>query len=124
MYKFLTFISKFSDFLSNSKNSKLCFRILLEIIQNHIVMKTFIFSLIILFLTNYSFAQSFEKMNFPDITTTLSSSRSANFIDVNGDGWDDIFFTNGLSTGEKNMLYLNNGNGTFKIGRASCRERV
>ncbi len=64
----------------------------------------------------YSFnltAQSFEQINFPDITTTLSSSRSANFIDVNGDGWDDIFFTNGLSTGEKNMLYLNNGNGTF-----------
>ncbi len=64
----------------------------------------------------YSFnlnAQSFEQINFPDITTTLSSSRSANFIDVNGDGWDDIFFTNGLSTGEKNILYLNNGNGTF-----------
>lgn len=58
-------------------------------------------------------AQFFEQMNFPDITTTLSSSRSANFIDVNGDGWDDIFFTNGLSSGEKNMLYLNNGNGTF-----------
>lgn len=64
-------------------------------------------------LVNFSLAQSFEKMNFPDITTTLSSSRSANFIDVNGDGWDDIFFTNGLSTGEKNMLYLNNSDGTF-----------
>lgn len=68
---------------------------------------------VFLFLVNLSLAQSFEKMNFPDITTTLSSSRSANFIDVNGDGWDDIFFTNGLSTGEKNMLYLNNSDGTF-----------
>jgi len=58
-------------------------------------------------------AQSFEQMHFPDITTTLSSSRSANFIDVNNDGWDDIFFTNGLSMGEKNMLYLNNTDGTF-----------
>ncbi|SMC41232.1 CRTAC1 family protein [Moheibacter sediminis] len=76
-------------------------------------MKTFILSVITLFLLSHSYAQSFEKMNFPDITTTLSSSRSANFIDVNGDGWDDIFFTNGLSTGEKNMLYLNNGNGSF-----------
>lgn len=72
-------------------------------------MKTSIF----LFLANCSLAQSFEKINFPDITTTLSSSRSANFIDVNGDGWDDIFFTNGLSTGEINMLYLNNSDGTF-----------
>lgn len=76
-------------------------------------MKTFILSVITLFLLSHSYGQSFEKMNFPDITNTFSSSRSANFIDVNGDGWDDIFFTNGLSTGEKNMLYLNNGNGTF-----------
>lgn len=58
-------------------------------------------------------AQSFEEMDFPDITDTWTSSRSANFIDVNNDGWDDIFFTNGLSTGEHNMLYINNGNGTF-----------
>jgi len=58
-------------------------------------------------------AQSFEQMHFPDITTTLSSSRSANFIDVNNDGWDDIFFSNGLSTGERNMLYINNTDGTF-----------
>lgn len=58
-------------------------------------------------------AQSFERMHFPDITTTLSSSRSANFIDVNHDGWDDIFFSNGLSTGETNMLYLNSTDGTF-----------
>lgn len=76
-------------------------------------MKTFTATLIFLFLISFSMAQSFEEMNFPDITTTLSSSRSANFIDVNGDGWDDIFFTNGLSTGEKNMLYINNGDGTF-----------
>lgn len=75
-------------------------------------MKTFTLS-IILVTVNFSSAQSFEKMNFENITTTLSSSRSANFIDVNGDGWDDIFFTNGLSTGEKNMLYINNANGTF-----------
>lgn len=76
-------------------------------------MKTFTTTLIALILTNFSLAQSFEQMNFPDITNTLSSSRSANFIDVNGDGWDDIFFTNGLSTGETNMLYVNNGDGTF-----------
>lgn len=75
-------------------------------------MKTII-PCVLVIISLSSYAQSFEKKDFPDITTTLSSSRSANFIDVNGDGWDDIFFSNGLSTGEKNMLYINNGNGTF-----------
>ncbi|MBA5629870.1 FG-GAP-like repeat-containing protein [Moheibacter lacus] len=75
-------------------------------------MKTTIFSFLSLglFVSN---GQSFEAMEFPDITTTVSSSRSANFVDVNNDGWDDIFFTNGLSSGETNMLYLNNGDGSF-----------
>ncbi len=59
------------------------------------------------------YAQSFEETTFNDITTTPSASRSANFIDVNGDGWDDIFFTNGPAAGQNNMLYINNGNNTF-----------
>ncbi|MDN3725457.1 FG-GAP-like repeat-containing protein [Aequorivita sp. SDUM287046] len=58
-------------------------------------------------------AQSFEETTFEDITNTPSASRSANFIDVNGDGWDDIFFTNGPAAGQNNMLYLNNGDNTF-----------
>ncbi|MCB0466319.1 MAG: VCBS repeat-containing protein [Aequorivita sp.] len=58
-------------------------------------------------------AQSFEETTFEDITTTPSASRSANFIDVNGDGWDDIFFTNGPTAGQNNMLYINNGDNTF-----------
>lgn len=76
-------------------------------------MKTIFLSLF-LFIFIVADAQSYEAMNFPDITTTISSSRSANFVDVNNDGWDDIFFSNGLSTGERNMLYLNNGDGTFE----------
>lgn len=58
-------------------------------------------------------AQSFEETSFENITTTPSGSRSANFIDVNGDGWDDIFFSNGPSVGQNNMLYINNTDGTF-----------
>ncbi len=58
-------------------------------------------------------SQSFEETNFEDITTTPSASRSANFVDVNGDSWDDIFFSNGPTAGQNNMLYLNNTNGTF-----------
>ncbi len=57
--------------------------------------------------------QSFEAVNIPDLTTTPSASRSVNFVDVNGDGWDDIFITNGPFAGQNNMLYLNNQNNTF-----------
>lgn len=58
-------------------------------------------------------AQSFQETNIPGLTTTPSASRSANFIDVNGDGWDDIFITNGPFSGQNNMLYLNNQNNSF-----------
>ena len=73
----------------------------------------------ILCLIGFSFllvkidAQSFEKMNFLDITTTPTGSRSANFVDVNGDGWDDIFFSNGPTGGQNNLLYINNRDGSF-----------
>jgi enediyne biosynthesis protein E4 len=67
----------------------------------------------VVFILNEMKAQSFEKMNFTDLTTTLSGSRSANFVDVNGDGWDDIYITNGPPGGQNNMLYINNTDGTF-----------
>ncbi len=67
----------------------------------------------VLFLCQTLRSQSFEETTFPDITTTPSASRSANFIDVNSDGWDDIFFTNGPAAGQNNMLYINNGDNTF-----------
>ncbi|MDC8002851.1 FG-GAP-like repeat-containing protein [Aureisphaera galaxeae] len=60
-----------------------------------------------------NFAQSFQETSIPDLTTTPSASRSANFVDVNGDGWDDIFITNGPFAGQDNMLYINNQNNTF-----------
>ncbi len=60
-------------------------------------------------------AQSFEATTILDITTTPSDSRSANFVDINGDGWDDIFITNsaGPGSGANNFLYINNTDGTF-----------
>lgn len=57
--------------------------------------------------------QSYEEISMDNVTNTPSASRSANFVDLNGDGWDDIFFSNGLSTGQENLLYFNNKNGTF-----------
>ncbi len=63
--------------------------------------------LLLLFATTN--AQTFELV----FSTPASASRSANFIDLNGDGWDDIFITNGPFNGQNNMLYLNNQNGSF-----------
>ncbi len=65
------------------------------------------------FGTAMAFAQAFEATSLEDITTIPSASRSANFVDVNGDGWDDIFFSNGPANGQNNMLYINNGDGSF-----------
>lgn len=58
-------------------------------------------------------AQSFEEVSIPGLTTTATASRSANFLDVNGDGWDDVFISNGPFSGQNNMLFLNNQDTTF-----------
>lgn len=48
-----------------------------------------------------------------DLVNTASDSRSVNFVDVNGDGWEDVFISNGSNPGTVNLLYLNNGDGSF-----------
>jgi enediyne biosynthesis protein E4 len=58
-------------------------------------------------------AQQFTKVTIGDIVNTPSDSRSVNLVDVNNDGWDDIFITNGPKTKMTNFLYMNNGDGTF-----------
>ncbi len=55
----------------------------------------------------------FQKITEGPHVTTPSDSRSVNFVDVNNDGWDDIFITNGTDIGAKNLLYLNDGTGSF-----------
>ncbi|MBK7970207.1 MAG: VCBS repeat-containing protein [Bacteroidetes bacterium] len=57
--------------------------------------------------------QQFTEITGTPPTNQPSDSRSVNIIDLNGDGWDDIFITNGQQPGTVNMLYSNNGNGTF-----------
>lgn len=57
-------------------------------------------------------AQIFEKVP-GRITSTNSDSRSVNFLDLNKDGWEDIYISNGLKGGQRDLLYLNNGDGTF-----------
>lgn len=60
-------------------------------------------------------AQSYEIAIITDLGDLNNASRSANFVDMNGDGWDDIFFSNGLSLGQNNALYINNGDGSFSL---------
>lgn len=47
------------------------------------------------------------------ISNTSSDSRSVNFLDLNNDGWEDIYISNGLEGGQKDFLYLNDGTGQF-----------
>lgn len=58
----------------------------------------------------------FEAMNIPHLTDHKSESRSANFLDLNNDGWDDIFITNSAGRGGAALsyLYLNDQKGSFE----------
>ena len=58
-------------------------------------------------------AQLFTRIDTGAIATTPSDSRSVNFVDVNNDGWEDLFISNGKSGGQDNHLYLNQGNVAF-----------
>lgn len=55
----------------------------------------------------------FTKITAGSIVTTPADSRSINWIDVNGDGWDDLFISTGPKPATNDLLYINNKNGTF-----------
>jgi len=60
-------------------------------------------------------AQSlFTQITTGPVVTTPSDSRSVNWADVNGDGFEDLFISNGPAGGQNNSLFLNNGDGTFQ----------
>ncbi len=65
-------------------------------------------------LSQTVFAQYFTKITEGDIVNTLSDSRSCNWVDLNNDGWQDVQITNGKYPGDDNLLYINNGDGTFE----------
>ncbi len=58
-------------------------------------------------------AQIFRKLEVQTLTSSNTDSRAVAWVDFNGDGLQDIFITNGPSFGQNNMLFRNDGNGSF-----------
>lgn len=58
-------------------------------------------------------SKAFKAVSEGPLVSVPSDSRSINFVDVNNDGWDDIFVTNGPQVGAKNLLYMNDGTGNY-----------
>lgn len=58
-------------------------------------------------------AQYFEQVGDSPINSSGGASRSAAFVDVDGDGFLDVFISNGPESGQDNTLYMNQGDGTF-----------
>ncbi len=59
-------------------------------------------------------AQQFTQLSNSPLSNTPGDSRSVNFIDVNGDGLEDVYISNGLQGGQNNELYLNLGKNVFE----------
>lgn len=70
-------------------------------------------ALILLLLPVGVSAQQFRLLNGP-ATGTGSDSRSVNFLDVNNDGWEDLFISNGLKGGQPDLFYINDGTGQLQ----------
>ena len=75
-------------------------------------MRYFIFTLLLLTAGRVTAQQFTQLLNDP-LTTQPGDSRSINIVDVNGDGFEDVYITNGLAGGQNNELYINQGNGSF-----------
>ncbi|MFZ1591614.1 MAG: CRTAC1 family protein, partial [Chitinophagales bacterium] len=57
--------------------------------------------------------QIFTRITDGELVNTPSDSRSCNWVDINNDGFQDVFISNGKAGGENNMLYVNQGDGNF-----------
>jgi len=56
-----------------------------------------------------SSGQTFTRITEGSLVNDGGASRSVNWVDVNNDGYCDLFVSNGLEAGEDNFLYINNG---------------
>lgn len=56
-----------------------------------------------------AYSQSFTRITVGPIATDTAASRSVNWVDVNNDGYLDLFVSTGKQGGENDLLYINNG---------------
>jgi enediyne biosynthesis protein E4 len=54
-------------------------------------------------------SQSFTRITAGAIVNDVAASRSVNWVDVNNDGFLDLFVSTGREGGENDLLYINNG---------------
>lgn len=66
-----------------------------------------------LFVIDRAHSQTFTKILTGPVVSDGTGSRSVNWVDVNQDGAPDLFISNGKAGGQNNLLYLNQGDGTF-----------
>src|SRR3989339_757676 len=64
---------------------------------------------------NIIYSQNFTKILEGDLVNEQLNSGGSSWIDVDGDGNQDLFIANGNLGLQKNSLFINNGNGTFTI---------
>ncbi len=62
---------------------------------------------------NLSAQTTFRKWTSGPVVNTPSDSRSINLVDMDGDGLDEIFISNGPSNGAKDFMYFNKGDFNF-----------
>lgn len=72
----------------------------------------FAFLALVVLICQNCFGQSFTKLTSGPFVTDIAASRSVNFVDYDGDGFPDLFVSNGKRYGQRNFLYKNN-NGVF-----------
>lgn len=62
---------------------------------------------------NFIYSQTFTKITEGDIVNEQLNSGGSSWVDVDGDGDQDLFVANGNLNLQKNSLFINNGDGTF-----------
>ncbi|MBK7428218.1 MAG: VCBS repeat-containing protein [Saprospiraceae bacterium] len=80
-----------------------------------LILAFIVFSVGSSFSDNKLVAQTtFSKWTTGPVVNTPSDSRSINLVDMDGDGLDEIFISNGPSSGAKDFLYFNKGDFNFE----------
>ena len=78
-------------------------------------MKKFIYSTILcaLLISGFTYSQSFTKITSGAIANDSGWCYGCCWADFNNDGYQDLFVVNNMAGNKNNLLYMNNGNGTF-----------